>query len=121
MVKIHKQLNSKGFQIFAFPCNQFLGQEACSNDDIKEFVKTKYNVEFPLFAKVEVNGKNSHDVFKFCRQNSLLFDEKSKRLQSIPWNFTKFLIDRNGQVAAFYSPKENPNDCLNKIKELLED
>ena len=121
MVKMHQELNAEGFQIFAFPCNQFLGQEACSNDDIKTFVKDKYGVDFPMFAKCEVNGPNSHDVFKFCRKNSPLFDNKSEKLQSIPWNFTKFLIDKNGKVAGFFTPKENPSDCVKMIKLLLDD
>mmetsp|Transcript_28948 Transcript_28948/g.33052 ORF Transcript_28948/g.33052 Transcript_28948/m.33052 type:complete len:111 (+) Transcript_28948:271-603(+) len=108
MVKIHSKYRDSGFEIFAFPCNQFLGQESCSNEDIKKFVKKKYGVEFKMFAKIDVNGKNCHDVFKFCRTNSPLYDENKNKCKSIPWNFTKFLIDRDGQVVAFYSPKEDP-------------
>ena len=98
MVKIYNKYKDKGFQILAFPCNQFLGQEACSNNLIKSHVSEKYGAEFQMMAKVEVNGENSHDVFKFCRKNSPLFDDENKTLQSIPWNFTKFLIDECGQV-----------------------
>ena len=83
MVKIHNQFNDKGFQIFAFPCNQFLAQESCSNEYIKKFVQDKYGAEFPMFAKCDVNGKDSHEVFKFCRKNSTLYDGSSKKLKSM--------------------------------------
>ena len=119
LVKIHQEYRDKGFEIFAFPCNQFLSQESCSNEHIKKFVKNKYGVEFKMFSKIEVNGKNTHDVFKFCRENSPLFDEGRKTMQSIPWNFTKFLINDKGQVEAFFTPKEDPEDWIDKIKEML--
>lgn len=72
-----------------------------------------------MMAKVEVNGANSHEVFKFCRKNSALFDEKSGKLKSIPWNFSKFLINQKGEVEGFYSPKEKPDSMLDKIREVL--
>ncbi|CAI2379018.1 unnamed protein product [Moneuplotes crassus] len=120
MVKIHKCFQHKGFQILAFPCNQFLGQESCSNDDINEFVRTKYGVEFKMMAKVNVNGVNSHEVFKFCRKYSSLYDEKTGKLKSIPFNFSKFLINSKGQVEGFYSPKKKPDSMIDKIKEILQ-
>ena len=109
MVKIHEKFRDEGFQILAFPCNQFLGQESCSNEYIKKHVQEKYGVEFQMMAKVKVNGTDSHEVFKFCRKNSSLYDEDADTLQSIPWNFTKFLIDKDGQVVDFFTPKQDPN------------
>ena len=108
MVKVHQEFKDQGFQILAFPCNQFLGQESCSNDDIKQFVQERYGVEFMMMEKVKVNGDESHEVFKFCRKHSELFDSKKNALQSIPWNFTKFLVNSEGQVVEYYTPKEDP-------------
>ena len=119
MVKIHEAFKDKGFQIFAFPCNQFMKQEPGSNEDIKKFAQEKYGATFQLFSKVDVNGPNSHEVFKFCRRYSPLYDEKKDQIQNIPWNFSKFLIDENGQVSAYYTPKQNPDECISKIEEML--
>uniref|UniRef100_A0A7S3JGD9 Glutathione peroxidase n=1 Tax=Euplotes harpa TaxID=151035 RepID=A0A7S3JGD9_9SPIT len=119
MVKIYETYKDKGFQIFAFPCNQFMSQEPGSNQDIKEFAQDKYGATFPLFSKIDVNGPNSHEVFKFCRRYSPLYDEKKDTIKSIPWNFAKFLIDENGQVVDYYTPKQNPDECLPKIEKML--
>mmetsp|Transcript_22009 Transcript_22009/g.24449 ORF Transcript_22009/g.24449 Transcript_22009/m.24449 type:complete len:122 (-) Transcript_22009:160-525(-) len=120
MVKIHESYNSQGFQIFAFPCNQFMGQEPGTEEEIKTFIKEKYEGKFELFSKIDVNGPNTHEVFKFCRRYSPLYDENSDTVKNIPWNFTKFLIDGNGKVVGYYPPKEDPEKLRPKIEELLE-
>ena len=94
-------------------------QEPGSNEDIKKFAQEKYGATFQLFSKVDVNGPNSHEVFKFCRRYSPLYDEKKDKIKNIPWNFSKFLIDENGQVSAYYTPKQNPEECIPKIEEML--
>mmetsp|Transcript_7449 Transcript_7449/g.6598 ORF Transcript_7449/g.6598 Transcript_7449/m.6598 type:complete len:131 (-) Transcript_7449:21-413(-) len=121
LVKIHERFRDQGFQILAFPCNQFLGQEACSNYDIKEFVKKKYGAEFQMMAKAKVNGEESHEVYKYCRKNSDLRDPKTGKLKSIPWNFSKFIINKKGEVKGFYSPKEDPKDMIKMIQELVDE
>ena len=78
----------------------------------KNFAQEKYGATFQLFSKIDVNGANSHEVFKFCRRYSPLYDEKKDTLQNIPWNFAKFLIDENGQVVDYYTPKQNPEECV---------
>ena len=119
MVEIHEEFKEQGFQIFAFPCNQFMGQESKCSLDIKKYAQEKKKATFQMFDKVEVNGENAHEVFKFCRRYSSLYNEKTGELQSIPWNFTKFLIDENGQVVGFYPPDKNPEDWVPQIKKML--
>ncbi|CAI2379803.1 unnamed protein product [Moneuplotes crassus] len=119
MVKIHNKYKDKGFEIFAFPCNQFLSQEPGSNEDIKKFAREKYGAEFQLFSKIDVNGPNTHEVFRFCRRHSPLYDDETDTIQNIPWNFAKFLIDEEGNVVNYYSPKSNPDVCVPMIEEML--
>ena len=119
MVKIHNTYHDKGFQIFAFPCNQFMSQEPGTNEDIKAFVQEKYGGNFQLFSKIDVNGENSDEIFKFCRRHSELYDEKTDTIKNIPWNFAKFLINEEGQVVEYYSPKKNPEVLVPKIEEML--
>lgn len=97
-----------GFTILAFPCNQFFGQESESEVNIKKFVEKNFNVTFPMFAKIEVNGDNVHPLFKFLRNNSELYDPVTQTTKQIPWNFGKFLVDREGKVVGFYGPKVEP-------------
>ena len=120
MVKIHETYKDKGFQIFAFPCNQFMSQEPGDHEVIKKFAQVKYGASFQLFSKINVNGPDSHEVFKFCRRHSPLYDPATETMKNIPWNFAKFLIDENGQVVEYYNPKQNPEVCVPKIEELLE-
>jgi glutathione peroxidase len=119
MVKIHENLGDKGFQIFAFPCNQFMSQEPGSNEEIKKFAQDKYGAKFQLFSKIEVNGSNTDEIFKYLRRNSPLYDETKDTVTNIPWNFAKFLVDADGQVVQYYTPKENPELCVPKIEEML--
>ena len=121
MVKIHNEFSDKGFQIFAFPCNQFMGQEPGTEEKIKKFATEKYGAKFQLFSKVNVNGPDTHEVYKFCRQNSPLFDPKSEKVKNIPWNFTKFLIDGEGQVIEYYHSKTEPNVIVPRIEEMLKE
>ena len=78
-----------------------------------------YGVKFPLFSKIEVNGANCHEVYKFLRKQSELYDQGKDTVKEIPWNFSKFLVDRNGKVIGFYPPTVSPNELGGKIEALL--
>ena len=101
----------------AFPCNQFLGQEGKCELDIKNFTQKKFHVDFPLFTKINVNGPETHQVFRFLRANTDLFDEKSKKIQEIPWNFTKFLVDADGNVVKYFGPPNKPAEMEKDIED----
>lgn len=117
MVRIYRKWKDKGFEILAFPCNQFFGQESGTPEEIHDFVTNKFNVEFPLLEKVEVNGENTHPVFVFLRNNSSLFDRETMTAQVIPWNFAKFFVDPQGKVIQFYKPQEKLTEVNAFIEE----
>lgn len=117
--RMHAELQSQGLHIMGFPCNQFMGQESKCEADIEKVLQTKFKIKFQVFSKVEVNGANCHPVYQYLRQNSELFDAKSGQSKQIPWNFAKFLIDRNGKVIKFYSSEIKPNTFKQEIIDLL--
>jgi len=112
-VALYKKYHEQGFEILAFPSNEFGGQEPKSNEEIQKFVADR-GVTFPVFAKTTVNGKHAHPVFNFLRA-------KLTGLLGayIKWNFTKFLCDRDGIPVKRYSPQSKPNECEADIVELL--
>lgn len=95
-----------------------MNQEPGTNEDVKAFAAT-YGVEFPMFAKIEVNGPNTHEVYKFLRYNSELYDPKKKEVKEIPWNFAKFLVNENGQVVSFAVPRKEPEAMIDEIEKML--
>jgi len=105
----------RGLVVMGFPCNQFGGQEPGDEAAIGEFCRLNYDVSFPLFAKVEVNGAGTDPVFAFLKSAApgLLGSE------AIKWNFTKFLVDREGRVVARYAPTHKPEDMAGDIERLL--
>lgn len=107
---MHNELKERGFELLAFPCNQFFSQESGSHEEILEFVRSKFGSKFILFEKAEVNGPNTHPVFKFLRNNSSLFNEKDGTSKVIPWNFAKFLVNSDGKVVEFFKPNDNLSD-----------
>lgn len=113
--ELYQRYNGQGFEILAFPCNQFKGQEPGSESEIKSFCEMNYGITFPLFAKVDVNGKNAHPLF------TQLKEELPGILGSkmIKWNFTKFLIDQHGHPIARYAPNDNPLSIADEIEKLL--
>jgi glutathione peroxidase len=112
--KLQRDYAGRGFYVLGFPCDQFMHQEPGNEADILEFCSTKYDVTFPLFAKIEVNGANAHPLFK------LLKHEKSGLLGgAIKWNFTKFLINRDGEVTERFAPTATPESIAPKIEALL--
>lgn len=112
---IYKKYHDKGFEILAFPCNQFGAQEPGSNAEISEFCSVNFNITFPIFDKVIVNGQGELPLFKYLK------DELPGVLgtKSIKWNFTKFLIDRNGKPIKRYSSTIKPMSILSDIQKLL--
>jgi hypothetical protein len=113
--KLYQKYKDRGFVVLGFPCNQFAKQEPNSNDKIKNICSSLYNVTFPMFAKIDVNGKNEHPLFKFLKsKKSTILGNKIK------WNFTKFLVDRYGKVSFRFSPMTKPCDIEKYIEKLLE-
>lgn len=105
---------SPGLRILGFPCNQFGGQEPGTDAEIKEFATSKYHVKWDLASKIDVNGDNAHPLWKYMKS------KKGGTLGSfIKWNFTKFLVDRQGQVIKRYGPTENPIEIEPEILKLL--
>lgn len=109
--KLYEKYHHKNFEILAFPCNQFLNQEPGDSGSIKNFCDTNYHIGFPLFAKIDVNGKNAHPLFQYLKQAAPgIFNTKK-----IKWNFTKFLVNSNGEVIKRFAP----NTKINKIEPYL--
>jgi glutathione peroxidase len=105
---------TRGFSVLGFPCNQFGGQEPGEAAQIEKFCTDTYAVSFPMFSKIDVNGANAHPLYRFLK------NAKSGLLgASIKWNFTKFLVDRSGQVVARHAPTTKPESLTKEIEALL--
>jgi len=111
---LYKTYAAKNFVILGFPCNQFMGQEPGTAEEIQKFCSGKYNITFPLFEKIEVNGKKTHPLYVFLKQQAPLEGKNDIR-----WNFEKFLIDRNGKVVKRYAPTIKPKELTTDIEKLL--
>ncbi len=118
LTALHNKYNELGFQVLAFPCNQFMGQEPGTEAEIKHYVTSTYDSKFPLFAKIDVNGPNTHPIYQFLRQHSSLAQPDGKAKQ-IPWNFAKFIIQENGTRADFFLPTVKPFDMEEQIKRMV--
>ena len=112
---LYEKYRAKGLEVLGFPCNQFGGQEPGSEAAIEQFCEVNYGVTFPLFAKVDVNGDHAAPVYRYLKASKpgLLGTE------AIKWNFTKFLVDREGNVVARYAPKETPESIAPAIEKVL--
>ena len=112
---LHTALAEQGLVILGFPCNQFGNQDPGDNGQIEEFCQLNYGVSFPMFSKIDVNGSDTHPLFQFLKQEAkgLLGSEKIK------WNFTKFLVNRQGQVVKRYAPVDLPKDIKADIQRLI--
>ena len=111
---LYEQYHEQGLEILDFPCNQFGGQAPGTEAEIVDFCQSRYGVTFPQFAKVEVNGPNAAPLFKYLkdRQGGVLGD-------NIKWNFTKFLVDRDGEVIDRFAPTVTPAKLEDRVKEVL--
>ena len=120
LVDLDSKFRESGLHIMGFPCNQFFAQEKRPESEIKQYVEDAFDVKFQMFSKIKVNGQDCHPIYKFLRKNSSL-DNGQKGIQEIPWNFAKFLVDRNGNVVDFYPPTTSPKKISQRISELLKD
>ena len=112
--ELYAKYHARGLEVLGFPCNQFGHQEPGSDADIKSFCDLNYGVEFPIFSKIDVNGDAAHSLYKFLK------DKKSGLLgRSIRWNFTKFLIDRQGNVVKRCAPQTPPAKLESAVEKLL--
>ena len=113
--KLQNNYSSEVFSVLAFPCNQFGGQEPGTNEQITEFCSLNYGNTFPIFSKIDVNGKNAHPLFNF------LTSEKKGLLgtQKIKWNFTKFLINKDGEPVNRYGSSTTPEQIQSDIEKLI--
>ena len=112
--KLYDKYKEKGFEILDFPCNQFANQAPGTIEEIQSFCTLNYGTTFPRFAKIDVNGKNASDLYKFLKK-----EKKSALGSSIKWNFTKFLIDREGNVVKRFAPTDTPESIEADIVSLL--
>lgn len=112
--KLYDQYQAQGLEILGFPCNQFGKQDPGSDEEIESFCDLNYGVTFPMFSKIDVNGKDEHPLYTWLKdqQGGILGDR-------IKWNFTKFLIDREGNVVERFAPQTEPADLVDDIEKLL--
>lgn len=103
---LHDDNEGAGFRVLAFPCNQFGAQEPGTDEQIREFAESKYGVKFPMFSKIEVNGDGACEVYGFLKAAAPGADGK----EDIPWNFTKFLVGKDGSVIKRYEPTATPEE-----------
>lgn len=113
--KLYKKYKDQGFSVLGFPCNQFGNQEPGDNQEIQTFCKNEYGVTFPVLGKIEVNGPKADPLYVFLKEKApgILGSE------AIKWNFTKFLIDREGQVVERFAPQTTPEQIDDKVAKLL--
>lgn len=112
---LYVELKEKGLEVLGFPCNQFRNQDPADDKTISEFCSLNYGVDFPMFAKIDVNGPNAHPLFEYLKHSAkgLLGSE------AVKWNFTKFLVNREGEVVRRYPPTTKPSAIRADIEALL--
>ena len=113
--ELYKKYKSKGFEILGFPCNQFALQEPGTNEEIKEFCDTNYGITFEIFNKIKVNGSKADPLYSFLKKEKPGVAGTSQ----IKWNFTKFLIDKNGKVVKRFSPQVESDEIESCLKTIL--
>jgi glutathione peroxidase len=113
--QLYDEYYPRGFEVLGFPCNQFGSQEPGTEDEIAAICERNYGVTFPMFAKVDVNGENTHPLFKYLKSQA----KGVLGSEAIKWNFTKFLVDRNGQVVGRFASNVSPLKLKEEIEKLL--
>jgi len=113
---LYQQYSDRGLEILGFPCNQFGKQDPGSNDEIMEFCQLNYGVSFPMFGKIEVNGGGADPLFQHLKQEA----PGALGSQRIKWNFTKFLVNQQGEVVKRYAPMTKPEEIAADIEALLD-
>ncbi|QNE06114.1 glutathione peroxidase [Croceicoccus marinus] len=112
---LYRDLQDRGLVVLGFPCNQFAGQEPGSAEEIASFCRLTYDVTFPIFAKIDVNGDDAAPLYRWLKQQA----PGVIRTEAIKWNFTKFLVGRDGQVVDRFAPTTAPEDLRGAIEALL--
>jgi glutathione peroxidase len=112
---VYRELHGRGLEVLGFPCNQFGSQEPGTEEEIGAFCEKNYGVSFPMFAKVDVNGDNAHPLWKHLKGEA----PGVLGTEAIKWNFTKFLIGRDGKVVKRYAPQTKPEEIADDIEEVL--
>ena len=113
--KMYESYHKQGLEVLGFPCDQFLHQEPGSESEISQFCQTNYGVTFPMFSKIDVNGSDTHPLYSYLKEQAPgLFNSKA-----IKWNFTKFLVDKDGRVVKRYATRTKPEAIATDISKLL--
>ncbi|WP_373895081.1 glutathione peroxidase [Virgibacillus natechei] len=112
---VYDQFKGQDFEILGFPCNQFNNQDPGSDEEISQFCERNYGVTFPMFSKVDVKGEHAHPLF-----NYLTTVEKGMLTKDIKWNFTKFLVNKNGEVIDRFAPQTKPENIVTDIEKAIE-
>lgn len=113
--RLFEKHKASGLVVLGFPCNQFRGQEPGSADEIKSFCESTFGISFPMFEKVDVNGRTAHPLYQFLKSNARGF----LGMKAIKWNFTKFLVDRNGKVKKRFAPTTAPDAIESELRATL--
>lgn len=113
---LYRTYRDRGLSVLGFPCNQFAGQEPGTDSEIQSFCSTHYQVTFPVYAKIEVNGAGAHPLYRWLKKEAPGF----LGTRAIKWNFTKFLIDRSGRVLERFAPSAKPSSMETKVHALIE-
>lgn len=113
--ELYEKYNDRGFEILDFPCNQFFMQAPETDEEINKICSLKYNTKFKRYHKIDVNGKNATELYTYLK-NNYINKERSVRIK---WNFTKFLVNKNGEVVGRYEPKTTPKEIERDIERLL--
>jgi glutathione peroxidase len=112
---LHQKFRDRGLEVLGFPCNQFGAQEPGTADEIGSFCQKNYGVSFPMFEKIDVNGDGAHPLYRWLKSSA----KGVLGSEGIKWNFTKFLVDRQGQVVERFAPTTKPEDLQPNIEKLL--
>ncbi len=112
---LYKKYQARGLEILGFPCNQFGGQEPGSDAEIQSFCTGTFGIQFPIFAKIEVNGENAHPLFKHLKKQA----KGILGTEAIKWNFTKFLVSRDGKIIKRFAPQSEPKSLEKDIEAAL--
>ncbi|NTU29310.1 glutathione peroxidase [Brevibacillus sp. HB1.1] len=112
--ELYERYQDKGLVVLGFPCNQFAGQEPGTEEEIATFCDRNYGVTFPLFAKIDVNGPDTHPLYQYLKEHA-----PSEENPDIEWNFAKFLVDKDGQVVKRISARTQPEELIAAIESLL--
>jgi glutathione peroxidase len=113
--KLYERLAPRGLEILGFPCNQFGWQEPGTSDEIQQFCSLNYAVSFPVFGKIDVNGGDAHPLFRYLKKEA----RGALGTETIKWNFTKFLVDREGRVVRRFAPADTPEAIASEVEALL--